>query len=62
MINAKKCVLASLLLFGYSGGAFADSKLSGMAQQELNKLGQGEAKQTKAIKGFQISDNKLRTK
>lgn len=61
MINAKKCVLASLLLFGYSGGAFADSKLSGMAQQELNKLGQGEAKQTKAIKGFQISDNKLRT-
>ena len=61
MINANKCLLTSLLLLSFSGVSYAATSLAGKSQQELNKIGQSEAKQTKAIKGFTINDSNLRT-
>lgn len=61
MINARKNVLTSLLLLSLSGAVFAANSMSGMSQQELNKLGQDAAKGTKAIQGFKIDDSQLKT-
>lgn len=57
--NARKHLLTSLMLLSFSG--LTNAGVSGLSQQELNKLGQSEAKQTKAIKGFKVSDSDLRT-
>lgn len=61
MINAKKCVLTTLLLLSFSGGAaLAANSTSGLSQQELNKLGQDSAKTTGAYKGFNVKDDSLK--
>ena len=60
MKNAKNCVLASLLLLSFGEFAYAGSSVSGLSQQELNKLGQQEAKGNSAYNNFTVKDDKLK--